>query len=167
MLFARVLVDGIALGQALERPVELDGVVLDHAVHGSPDADAEGGHRVEREDVEMIVGDHDQRVGRGGGERAPHVAHHLDERLHHPPAVRSDVLAVVVAVEHVRHRRRVHDPAHTLLPGASRRGHILPRTTRGVDPIWRAAVLGRRGLLRPGQSSGGRSPPLQKAPHRW
>ena len=153
--------DGIALGQALERPVELDGVVLDHALHGPADADAEGGHRVEREDVEMIVGDHDERVGRGGGERASHVAHHVDERLHHPPAVGPDVLAVVVGIEHVRHRRRVHDPAHPVLPGARRR-----EAHHAVDRAGRRRNCGADACPSP-RASRGADPRLQKPPHRW
>src|SRR3989454_1568286 len=38
-------------------------------------------HRVEREDVEVIVGDDDERVGPPRGQLAPHVAHDGDQLL--------------------------------------------------------------------------------------
>src|SRR5207249_10551344 len=47
----QVLVNRIALGETVEGSVELDRVVLDHAVHRPPDADAERRDGVEREDV--------------------------------------------------------------------------------------------------------------------
>ena len=94
----------------------------------------------------------DERVRRRRGERVPHFAHDGDQRLDHLPAVRPDVLAVVVGVEHVRHGRRIDDPAHPVLPRPEGRLMMRPATPP-VDRIVREPT--EAGL------------PRQKARHQW
>jgi hypothetical protein len=108
----QVFVQRVARRQPVQGLVELDGVFLDHAGDGSPDAHAHGGNSVEGKHVQMIVGNHHQRVWPGRQQVAPHVMHHRDELLDHGAPVGAHVLGVVVGEEHVRHGGGIDHLAH-------------------------------------------------------
>ena len=93
--------EGVLRRHVIEHLVEGLGVVLHHALDLLADADADGGHAVERERVHVVVRHHDQRVGLSLHEA---VAHPRDGRHGLGHLLPAEVAArglVVVGIQHV------------------------------------------------------------------
>ena len=88
-------------GHVVQHLVERLGVVLDHPLNVTADADAQCRHAGEREGVEVVVGHHDERVGLRRREPLAHPGNLDHGGFDLLPSDRAAGVIVVVGIEHV------------------------------------------------------------------